>query len=188
MTTYTVFIGGWNGEDDPDRIIFRARRLSWDEARSRMSKLMTGFEGDICEVCAHDAKEALDRLRVAEPGRFEAEIDGDDYLILEDQQSSPRQKRVPVNVCHVVRMTSISGNHAGNLSAGQINALALPWRLRNPLWMSAGVVLQVLGNLGCPVIVAVCALANVKKLGCLQVRPPLPFEGDYVFDKHVWES
>ena len=68
--------GDWNHVD--------ARNLSWIDARDLLAEHLRGLLSDDCAYCAAMATEELERLERAAPGRFEAEVDGQDYLILED--------------------------------------------------------------------------------------------------------
>lgn len=84
---YKVFIGGWVEKDEPDWITFKADNLTWSEAQNKLAEKLAAYRDDNCDVCRDQAKEELTRFMAAEPGRFEAEVEGDDYMIMEDDKS-----------------------------------------------------------------------------------------------------
>ena len=81
---YRVFIGMWD-DGEPDYTHLDQRALSWDEAKQLLADRLRRWETDTCEDCKKHAAEELARLLLAEPGRFDADVEGDDYLILEDR-------------------------------------------------------------------------------------------------------
>ena len=80
--SYRVFIGMWD-DGDPDWTHLDQRNLSWDQAKELLAGRLQSWESDTCEDCKKQAAEELARLRLASPGRFDANVEGDDYLILE---------------------------------------------------------------------------------------------------------
>jgi hypothetical protein len=84
MTTFRVFVGAW-GEDGNthDWVFLDKSGLSWAEAKAILSERLQEFEGDECETCKADASEEDVRLTNAEPGDFWAEVDGNDYRIIQ---------------------------------------------------------------------------------------------------------
>lgn len=83
MHQYRVFIGMWD-EGEPGWTRLDVAGLSWEDARKLLAEHLGKFEDDDCEVCKTDAKEELSRLTSASAGKFEAAVDGEDYLILDD--------------------------------------------------------------------------------------------------------
>lgn len=81
--TYRVFVGMWD-EVEPGWVHVDVAGLSWDAARSLLADHLNQYKDDDCEHCRSVAGEALARLQAAKPGAFEADVDGDDYLILCD--------------------------------------------------------------------------------------------------------
>lgn len=79
-----VFIGdGSDLKNNPDWVHYRSVfPMPWDAAKALLLQRFDAFRDDECETCRADAAEAAARLREAEPGNFEANIDGDDYMIL----------------------------------------------------------------------------------------------------------
>lgn len=86
MTTYKVFIGGWDVEGVADWVKFEADGLTWDEATATLRRHLASFEGDDCEHCRERAAEELARLESADPGEFAADVEGDDYIIFVNGQ------------------------------------------------------------------------------------------------------
>lgn len=84
MTTYSVFIGVW--EDDPDIIVLQVGGLTWDAARDALAEKLRQFKNDECPVCRDDGAAALSSLHAAEPGPFEADVDGFDYMIFQSSE------------------------------------------------------------------------------------------------------
>ena len=82
--TYSVFIGLLDESDKPEITNFQSVPLPWDEARRIMFEKLRGFEIDDCVQCWSDAMRTINRLSDAQPGRFEAEVDGEDYVIFEN--------------------------------------------------------------------------------------------------------
>ena len=80
--TYRVFIGLWEDDEDHDWVATDIRGLSWEDARSRLSDHLSGYLNDDWEFVRKDAEDELEKLRYATPGRFEADVDGTDYLII----------------------------------------------------------------------------------------------------------
>jgi hypothetical protein len=80
--TYRAFIGFWNDDDEPDWIILDVRGLSWDAARNLIANKLRARENDECDICRSQASQELTRLRSSEPGLFEADVEGDDYIIM----------------------------------------------------------------------------------------------------------
>lgn len=89
MNLYRVFVGGWC-DGDPEWTIIDETQLTWDAAKNRMGKLLSAFENDSCEFCRDDAVMGLRRLDDAEPGLFEAFVEGDDYIIAPEPPEPPK--------------------------------------------------------------------------------------------------
>lgn len=80
---YTAFVGSWD-DGKPDWTCFRVEGLSWENARQKILEALSGFDNDHCEYCREDAQKEKERLTGMEPGPFNGEVDGDDYLIIEE--------------------------------------------------------------------------------------------------------
>lgn len=80
---FRVFIGSWD-DGDPDWTGFDVGGLWWEEARALLAVSLERWRNDSCEFCRDQAATELARLQAAAPGRFEAEVEGDDYLIIEE--------------------------------------------------------------------------------------------------------
>jgi hypothetical protein len=85
--TYRVFIGDWRGDGEPDWVSLDVGGLSWEGARQMIAAPLRRIEQDNCPCCAGDAAEALARLMAMPPGRFEAQVDGDDYVIEQNKST-----------------------------------------------------------------------------------------------------
>jgi hypothetical protein len=81
VAMYLVFIGDGSTMDDPDWSTLEVRTDSWDIAKLLLLKKLDAFKDDDCETCRENAAQAAAKLRDAKPGNFEAEVDGDDYMI-----------------------------------------------------------------------------------------------------------
>lgn len=83
MTTYRVFVGSW---DDEEGAIFLAIELSWNEARKLLMESFVSFVDNKCEICKEDAAWAAIKLwSTNQPRPFAVEIDGVDYMIVEEK-------------------------------------------------------------------------------------------------------
>jgi hypothetical protein len=89
MMRFRVFIGGWC-EGDPDWTSLDVGGLPWDEAVRLMAEHLASYKDfEDCDQCRADAREGLERLASSAPGAFEAQVDGDDYLILVEIANVP---------------------------------------------------------------------------------------------------
>lgn len=83
--SYRIFIGDWGDDGSaPDWVNVDVRGLSWDAARQQLLEWFAAFENDTCEDCRDDAASGRDRLMNAPPGTFEAQVDGNDYVIIDE--------------------------------------------------------------------------------------------------------
>lgn len=91
MSSYRVFIGDWSSLSEgaePDWVHHDKPGLSWEEAQTFLNERLAGFETDDCEFCRADAAQERERLMKAQPGQFEAEVDGDDYVIIDESEGA----------------------------------------------------------------------------------------------------
>jgi hypothetical protein len=79
---YRVFIGDGSDLDNPDWVIFDVKTHAWDVAKTALLERLDAFKDYDCEYCRENAAQEAARLREAKPGKFEAEVEGDDYMIL----------------------------------------------------------------------------------------------------------
>ncbi len=91
-----MFIGFYDDEGDHDFVQFERAGLPWDVAKALLLAKLAVYEDDTCLDCKRDAKEEYDLLQKALPGKFEANVDGIDYLILcEDQAITKEDENGP---------------------------------------------------------------------------------------------
>lgn len=86
---YRVFVGLWD-DGDPEWTHVDVRGLTWGRAVTKLATSLEAFKDDTCETCRDDAAAELGRLISTAPGRFEASVDGEDYLIVPDGEDQKR--------------------------------------------------------------------------------------------------
>jgi hypothetical protein len=81
--TYRVFIGAWNN-GEPEWAHLDVGSLPWNDAKTVMLQHLARFQDDECGHCRDDAAKEFVRLQAAAPGDFEACVDGEDYVIVQE--------------------------------------------------------------------------------------------------------
>jgi len=80
--TYLVYIG------NPAYESLRVTGLSWWAARDLLAARLRVFATDDCVYCKGDAATELMRLFSMEPGAFAGEVNGDDYMIIPENEGT----------------------------------------------------------------------------------------------------